>query len=237
MPPFVFKQFAIEQDNCAMKVGTDAVLLGAWANVNEATTILDIGTGTGILALMLAQKNTKAIITAIDIDVQAVEQATENFNNSIFKNQLSALHCTLQNYTLKNANKRFDCIISNPPFFENSTRATNVARNLARHTDSLSITDLMQCVATMLATTGVFYIVLPASLLTNVQSMTASNLMHITNIMYIKTKQNKAPKRVLLALRKIKKELKEEQLIIELDERHKFSVEYMQLTMDYYVRF
>lgn len=236
MQPFVFKQFEIAQDKCAMKVGTDAVLLGAWANVHNANTILDIGTGTGILTLMLAQKNTTAHITAIDIDAGAVAQAQYNFNQSKFSAQLTVQHIKLQQYVLQ-CNVLYDIIISNPPFFENSSRANDTARNLARHNDSLTLAELLQAVATLLMPNGIFYVVLPATQEPIVASLVAKQGLCITQIMYIHTKEHKAPKRILIAISKQMKPKMEEHLIIELDARHEYSEEYKALTSPYYVRF
>ncbi len=236
MKPFVFKQFEIAQDKCAMKVGTDAVLLGAWANVHNANTILDIGTGTGILALMLAQKNTTARITAIDIDAGAVAQAQYNFEQSKFTAQLTVQHVTLQQYA-QQCGTHYDVIISNPPFFENSSRAHDTARNLARHNDTLTLTELIVAVNTLLTPNGMFYVVLPAAQEPIVASLVTKHRMYIAKIMYIHTKEYKAPKRILIAVSKRLQPLTEEHLIIELDARHQYSNEYKALTSPYYVRF
>ncbi len=237
MQPFVFKQFEIAQHNCAMKVGTDAVLLGAWANVSKASTILDIGTGTGILALMLAQKNTLATITAIDIDEGAVQQATHNFARSKFASKLTVQHIALQHF-VAGANNSYDVIISNPPFFENSSRAQDTARNLARHNDSLTLKELLHSVATLLAPNGIFYVVLPASQQSLLAVLAGNEALCVQRIMYIHTKQNKAPKRILVAIGKQQYSTTEEEyLIIELENRHDYSPEYKALTHDYYVRF
>ncbi|MBC7413222.1 MAG: methyltransferase [Bacteroidia bacterium] len=236
MKPFVFKQFEIAQHLCAMKVGTDAVLLGAWASVYNARTILDIGTGTGILALMLAQKNTLASITAIDIDESAVIQASHNFANSKFATQLNIQHTCLQNFVAQSTVK-YDVIISNPPFFENSSRAQDAARNIARHNDSLTLAELIQSVQILLAQNGTFYIVLPATQQSTLLQLINNNKMYVQQIMYIHTKEHKAPKRILVAVGKYEKTIKEENLIIELENRHDYSPEYKALTQDYYVRF
>ncbi|MEQ1734275.1 MAG: methyltransferase [Bacteroidia bacterium] len=236
MQAFVFKQFEIAQHLCAMKVGTDAVLLGAWANVTAANTVLDIGTGTGILALMLAQKNTQATITAIDIDEGAVQQATQNFAQSKFATQLTAQHIALQHFVAQ-TNSTYDVIISNPPFFENSSRAQDSARNLARHNDSLTLTELVHSVAALLSPYGVFYIVLPATQQLTLAQLANNSALCVQRIMYIHTKENKVPKRILVAIGKQQQPTTEEHLIIELENRHDYSPEYKALTQDYYVRF
>ena len=151
MKPFIFKQFKIQQDNTAMKVGTDGVLLGAWADSENATNILDIGTGTGLIALMLAQRNLKANITAIEIDEQASLQASENFNNSPWEIRLSIKNLKLQDFVVE---EKFDLIVSNPPFFNNTFQANSSERNIARQTETLSFNELLKNTASLLSENG-----------------------------------------------------------------------------------
>src|SRR5574343_1824554 len=133
---FAFKQFVIKQDLCAMKVGTDAVLLGAWVNIEKSKKILDIGTGTGIISLMLAQKS-EAEITAIDIDKQAVDQAIINFKESKFSSRIQAKHCSFREF-YENNTEKFDLIVTNPPYFVDSLKSSDTTRSAARHADSSS---------------------------------------------------------------------------------------------------
>lgn len=128
---FAFKQFTIHQDRCAMKVGTDAVLLGAWIVPNGSKTILDIGTGTGIIAMMLAQK-TEAHIDAIDIDVDAVNQAAQNISESKFADKIHVSRNSFQDY-VKSTAKTFNLIVSNPPYFEQCLKSSDEQRSQARH--------------------------------------------------------------------------------------------------------
>ncbi|MEE0972800.1 MAG: methyltransferase, partial [Paludibacteraceae bacterium] len=154
---FRFKQFTVYQDRCAMKVGTDGVLLGVLADVSKATRILDIGTGTGLIALMLAQRQKDAHVDAIEIDEQAAQQAQENIAQSPFC--YIHVHTTaLQAY---NSTQPYDLIVSNPPYFVDSLKAPNAARNLARHTDSLSFADLLQGAERLLHNDGCFWVILP----------------------------------------------------------------------------
>src|SRR6478736_3632457 len=137
---FEFKQFKIKQDRCAMKVGTDAVLLGAWVVPNGSKKILDIGTGTGVIALMLAQKSSAGIL-AIDIDRESTEQAGINVAESIFHSQIKVVHTSFQEL-VKNSSEKFDLIVTNPPYFIDSFKNPSERSTTARHTDSLSFEDL-----------------------------------------------------------------------------------------------
>ena len=141
-PYFRFKKFTVYHDRCAMKVGTDGVLLGAWVNVS-GDNILDIGTGTGLISLMMAQRNEKAVIDAIDIDSDAVSQAKDNIGNSPFSNRINSWNASLQEFSSK-VEKRYDVIVSNPPFFVQSLKSPNKERSVARHTDSLPVADLIK---------------------------------------------------------------------------------------------
>lgn len=156
---FQFKQFIIYQDRTAMKVGTDSVLLGAIAHPGESKRILDIGTGTGILALMMAQKS-GAIIHAIEIDEDSFAQAVENFSRSVWNERIKPFHCSLQFFTRKDCGK-YDFIITNPPWFTNGILPPEARRSRARHNNSLTAGDLLEGVNKLLETTGRFTLILP----------------------------------------------------------------------------
>lgn len=155
--PFRFKQFTIHQAINPQKVGTDSMLLGAWVEGNF-NRILDIGTGTGILALMMAQKNTAAQITAIEPDLDSVEEAKENFLSSPFSGRIMAINTALQHF---GSLDKFDLIISNPPYFENAFLSEDEDRNRARHTQELPVHELYECVADLLNEDGVFALIIP----------------------------------------------------------------------------
>ena len=159
---FHFKQFSVEDSSSPMKVGTDGVLLGAWTPVenNAYTSILDIGTGCGVIALMLAQRINNANIQAIDIDSGAYYNAKENFANSAWSNRLCVCECSIQSFC-KSTNSKFDIIVSNPPFFEEAVKSNKKQRNLARHTDSLPFITMIQCVDYLLKSNGTFACILP----------------------------------------------------------------------------
>ncbi|MBD8488079.1 methyltransferase [Echinicola sp. CAU 1574] len=158
---FQFKQFTIHQENCAMKVSTDAVILGALVNEAFPTQILDIGTGTGVISLMLAQRFQEAKILGLEIDQPTFEQANENKNNSPFKDQIEIHHLSFQEFSKKNA-KNFPLIVSNPPYFPNHNKSKNDQRNKALHNDELSFGDLIKGVVKLLdKNLGAFWVILP----------------------------------------------------------------------------
>lgn len=156
---FTFKQFHIDHSRCAMKVGTDGTLLGAWAALPTGNgSILDIGTGTGLIAIMAAQRSPKAVITAIDIDADCASQARENAAASPWGDRISIKECALQDF---HPSATFDAIISNPPYFIDSLLSPDAARTTARHTSSLSFEDLVAGVLRLLAPEGHFSLILP----------------------------------------------------------------------------
>ncbi|WP_422137520.1 tRNA1(Val) (adenine(37)-N6)-methyltransferase [Endozoicomonas sp. ALC020] len=154
---FQFKQFRVEQGQTAMKITTDACILGARAEVENSQSILDIGAGTGLLSLMAAQRST-ACIDAVELDDQAAIQSRENFSASPWKSRLKLHHCSIQSFVPE---KRYDCILSNPPFFENASKAPCDRRSLARHTDSLSFLELAENIDRLMSEDGKAWILLP----------------------------------------------------------------------------
>ncbi|MEZ6126517.1 MAG: methyltransferase [Planctomycetaceae bacterium] len=147
---FRCKQFRIRQDACAMKVGTDAILLGAWCSANRPRRILDIGSGTGILALMTAQRFPAADVDAVEVDPMAAQQCAENVQDSPFRDRITVHHSSIQNY-VRETSFRYDLIVCNPPWFHCSLKPPDAARSIARHSDSLSTDDLLTCTAQLLA--------------------------------------------------------------------------------------
>jgi tRNA1Val (adenine37-N6)-methyltransferase len=157
---FQFKQFRIEQGNCGMKVSTDACLFGAYLPVENAQKILDIGTGTGLLALMMAQRSS-ARIDAVEIDEAAAQQAQHNFQQSQWRDRLSIFQSSIQDFCKQTPAQQYDWVVSNPPFFVNATLSANEKRKLARHTVTLSFEDLWQSVQHLLTPDGKFAALLP----------------------------------------------------------------------------
>ncbi len=147
--PFYFKQFTVQQDRCAMKIGTDGVLLGAWAEVTGARQVLDIGTGSGVIALMLAQRAEKALIHAVEVDEDAYGQACENVQAAPWAGRMSVFHAAIQDY-VQTSGQQYDLIVSNPPFFSGGTFSASQDRNSVRHTVKLPHGDLLQAVRKLL---------------------------------------------------------------------------------------
>lgn len=232
---FVFKQFKIHQDKCAMKVGTDAVLLGAWVNVTNAKTILDIGTGTGIISLMLAQKS-DALIDAIDLDLNAYMQARENIRCCKWSDRIQAHHVSLQQYAL-NAKHKYDLIVSNPPYFVDSSKALEESRTNARHTDQLSFSDLLNGVLKLLSSAGKFYVILPTKESQLFREMAEEQKLYLTKLTRVITRTDKPEKRLLMKFECVQVQLQEDSITIEQDERHIYTEQYKELTKDYYMAF
>lgn len=233
---FAFKQFIIKQDKCAMKVGTDAVLLGAWVFPNGSKQILDIGTGTGVVALMLAQK-TDAHIDAIDIDNNAFSQASQNASESKFSNQISVIHSSLQEYS-KIADKKYNLIVTNPPYFEQSLKSIDEQRSFARHADVLPFEELIDGVIKLLDQKGKFCLILPTLEAEKFRVLAQKRGLFLSKLLRVKSKVNKdTDKRHLMQFEFTPTEFSEKTIAIELDERHQYTDDYKQLTKDYYLNF
>ena len=218
---FQFKQFTICQDLCAMKVGTDGVLLGAWANGGKR--VLDAGTGTGIIALMMAQRYPNAVVTAIDIDEDAVKQAQQNVAQSPFAQQITVLHNTLQEHQ-----GEYDAIISNPPFFIDSLAAPDEQRNVARHTQTLTYTELMQTAWRLLSDEGELSVVVPFDYRKRMEDEAIFVGFFPCRVCAVKTTERKPAKRYLLSFKKHPCRCEQEQLTIG-------SEMYQKLTKDFYL--
>ena len=196
---FRFKQFTIRDESCGMKVGTDGVLLGAWTPLPEpCRRVLDIGTGSGLIALMLAQRLPSSTVLAIDVDEAAVAQAAENFQSSPWAERLQAEHVALQDLQAE----PFDLIVSNPPYFVDSLKNPDAQRRAARHTDSLSYEQLQSCSAQLLTEGGTLAVILPAEAETPFLALAGQQGLTPYKITRVHTRANKPAKRVLLALRK-----------------------------------
>ena len=196
---FQFQQFYVRHDKCAMKVGTDGVLLGALATGGQ--NILDIGTGTGLCALMMAQRFPDAHITAIDIDNDACQQATENVADSPFSGRIKVLHTSLKDFASTHADC-YDSIFSNPPYFEENLNCPDKARNDARHTSSLPFSELISCSKQLLTDDGTLTLILPTSALSRIEEECAYASMFIVRKIYIRTTEKKVPKRIVIYIRK-----------------------------------
>lgn len=230
--PFRFKQFEIFQDRTAMKVGTDGVLLGAWANLEQGSSILDIGTGTGLIALMLAQRFPQSLVDAVELEVDAFIQASENFNNSTFKNRLKIYHSSIQNY--KSAYK-YDLIVSNPPFFIANDRVELDSRKKARQQETLTFDDLLEKTALLLKENGNASFVIPYDLESNFLAIASSQKLLPKQILHVKGKEESPIKRSLITLSFQSVDHQNSTLVVEVD-RHQYTDDYIKLTKDFYLK-
>lgn len=229
---FQFKQFTVWHDKCAMKVGTDGVLLGAWTSVCEAHRILDVGTGTGLVALMLAQRSgIDSFIVALEIDAMAAQQAEENASRSPWKDRIQVIRNDFKEFS---SSEKFDVIVSNPPYFVDSLACPNSKRNVARHNNSLTYRDLMQGVAGLLSEKGEFTIIVPADVSVLVKDTALADGLYAIRQLNVITKPGDKPKRVLITFSFSKQEFVEQELLTELA-RHQYSEEYIALTKEYYL--
>lgn len=232
---FKFKEFSVNQDRCAMKVGTDGVLLGAWSNISNVKNILDIGTGTGLISLMLAQRS-NAIIDSIEIDMDAFIQASENFKESKWKERLNPHFCSLQNYLPENL--RYDLIVSNPPYFSNSFKPNAFSRTVARHTESLSFDTLITHGAGLLKENGRLSVIIPFESGIAFIEVAKKEKLFLKRYCEVKPSFDKSPKRVLLDFQlNYSGNIAEDSLNIEGEKRHQYTSEYRALTKDYYLKF
>lgn len=232
---FTFKQFHIDHSRCAMKVGTDGTLLGAWATLPENGHILDIGTGTGLIAIMAAQRNPMVQITAIDIDEDCVLQARENASASPWHARIEVIHSPLQSFTPAH---RFKCIISNPPYFINSQLPPDAARSTARHTTSLPFNELVEGVVRLLEKNGRFSLILPQQEMERFCS-TARGILFLVRECEVWSTPESGIKRIMAEFQaEPPAELPiHEKIVIEERGRHEYSPEYRQLTQDFYLKF
>lgn len=218
-----------------MKVGTDGVLLGTWTNIDNCSHVLDIGTGTGLIALILAQRSPIAQIDAIDIDEQCVQQAQINITNSPFTQQIDIQHTSFQDYS-KCSGKKYDLIVSNPPYFQNSLKSPDKSRNFARHDNTLSFSDIITQASLLLNSKGRLALILPHDCKQQILdeaskvNLTAHRITHVFPLPY------KPAKRILIELIKDKTicDCVESDLVIELS-RHQYTTEFKSLTRDFYL--
>ena len=239
--PFQFKKFKVHQDRCAMKIGTDGVLLGAWSSIeHEPKSILDIGAGTGVIALQLAQRSSASTIDAIEIDDQAHEQCTHNFEHSDWADRLFCYHASVQEFASEMEHK-YDLIVSNPPFFkapksiDPQTQNTSQERAVARFTDTLPFKHLVVCAAHLLSQNGVFCTILPHKEADSFIEIAAQNKLFISKICTIRGIKTSKIKRCMLAFSLHQSKPKTQELIIEVS-RHNYTQEYKNLVRDFYVK-
>ena len=233
---FTFKQFAIEQDRCAMKIGTDGILLGAWAPIdNHPFSILDIGTGTGIIALMLAQRSAAQQIDALEIDEAAYEQATDNFENSPWNDRLFCFHAGLDEF-IEEPEAEYDLIVSNPPFYSEDYKTENESRDLARFQDAMPFEQLLEAADLLLSEHGIFTVIIPFKEEENFIALANEFELYPLKITRVKGTPTTEIKRSLLAFsRNETTDLPIDELVIETA-RHVYTQEYIGLTKDFYLK-
>ena len=233
--PFKFKQFTIDQDQCAMKVGTDGVLLGAWATLEDHPfSILDIGAGTGLVALMLAQRSSAQLIDAIEIDHNAYEQCVDNFENSPWSDRLFCYHASLQEFADEIEDK-YDLIVSNPPFYTNAFKTNDSQRDLARFEDALPFEDLIKSVTKLLAANGKFVVIVPFNHEDKLISLAKERSLHPSKLLHIKGTPESEIKRSIIEFSFHDVRISTSTLIIE-NSRHHYTQEYIHLTNAFYLK-
>jgi tRNA1Val (adenine37-N6)-methyltransferase len=233
---FQFKQFRIVQEKSAMKVGMEGVLLGAWTDVSDAECILDIGTGTGLISLMLAQKNPSAQIDAIEIDREACEEAFFNVQESKWNDRIHVFCQSFQEFSTV-TEKKYDLIVSNPPFFGPGLKAPAKNRAQARHSDALPLDKLISGAANLLNEKGRMAFVLPVESFPEIEHLAGLNRLFISRICRIKPNPQKPVFRILIELTKLDGVIQESEFMIEFETHHDYTPEYKSLTKDFYLKF
>jgi tRNA1Val (adenine37-N6)-methyltransferase len=233
---FSFKEFNIKQDRCAMKVGTDGVLLGAWTPTSHNPySILDIGTGTGLIALMLAQRSHAEQIDALEIDADAYEQATDNFEESPWNDRLYCFHAGLDEFVAE-PEQEYDLIVCNPPFYTEDYKTDNEQRDLARFADAMPFNELIEAAALLLSEKGVFTVIIPFKEEAHFIAMAKVCALYPTKITRVQGNPTTEIKRSLLAFsRNYKAELAVDELIIETA-RHEYTADFIALTSAFYLK-
>lgn len=233
---FQFKQFKINQDGSAMKVGTDGVLLGAWTDVNEARSFLDIGTGTGLIAIMLAQRTEKTSkIDAVEIDASSYQQAVNNFDDCPWSSQIEAYRTSFQDFICKTSRK-YDVIVSNPPYFINSLKAKEESRTQARHTDGLPFEDLIEGAKALLNPEGRFSVILPVTEGDYFIRLARITGFSLSKRIEVLPNPGKPAKRLLIELTLINSNTEEGSICVENGQRHVYSPEYIELCKAFYLK-
>lgn len=233
--PFQFKQFSVNQDQCAMKIGTDGVLLGAWTSIEtNPFSILDIGSGTGILSLMLAQRSYAEVIEALEIDDSAYEQCVDNFEHSPWNDRLFCYHASLEEFA-EEIEDTYDLIICNPPFYAEDYKTENSQRDLARFQDAMPFEHLLESVVALLSKNGLFSVVIPFSEETKFITLAKQFALFPKRKTQVKGAPSSEIKRSLLEFSFSKTETVISELIIETS-RHNYTEDYINLTKDFYLK-
>jgi len=235
MSAFHFKQFSIEQDKCAMKVSLDACVFGALCETHKAEHILDIGTGTGLLSLMLAQRS-HAHIDAVELDELAAQQAIQNIEHSPFSKQIRVHTTDIKQF---NSAKKYDLVVCNPPFFSDHLKGPDAKRNQARHNDGLSFGELSKSIATHLSKLGKVWILLPCSELDRFLKFAQQENLTLHQKWWLSSRPQKAPHRVIFTLihtSTLVASAPDEQLTVHTESGPEYSADFKSLLCDYYLK-
>jgi tRNA1Val (adenine37-N6)-methyltransferase len=233
---FHFKKFSIDDSKAAMKIGTDAVLLGSWVECNNETRILDIGTGSGILALMMAQRNPYTHIDAVELDPTAARLAQHNTDLSPWQNQIRIFNASIQDFSLKTEHK-YSLLICNPPFFTDSLKSPVYARNLARHNDSLPVTELFSCINKIIAINGKASFIIPAPEFPHWTKIAREYMLFPVTIALVKSSPLHKPHRVLVTFSHSGlTDVTIKEIVLYTVDRQ-YSNEYKDITKDFYLNF
>jgi tRNA1Val (adenine37-N6)-methyltransferase len=235
--PFKFKQFSIEQDRCAMKIGTDGVLLGAWSSLDyQPDSILDIGAGTGLIALMLAQRSDAGLIDALEIEENAYEQAVENFERSDWGDRLFCYHAGFDEFVEEMQDEeKYDLVISNPPFYSEDYKTGDDNRDRARFADALPLTELIEGASLLLSENGHFDLVIPFSEEKKAIEIANSHKLYPLKITRVKGTESSPVKRSLVSFSFEKKETETDELILEIS-RHNYTEDFKKLVSPFYLK-
>jgi len=232
---FHFKEFSISQEHCAMKVGTDGVLLGAWIEIpHDTESVLDIGTGTGLIALQLAQRSDCPLIDALEIEDRAFEQAVENFENSPWSDRLFCYHASLEDFRHE-IDDRYDLIVSNPPFFNSPGIPMDAKRKLARQSQEMSFGSLLDAVSDLLSEEGTCAFVIPYAQESEFTKMARQRELFPVRITRVRGHESSPLKRSLVQFKRTEQAPLVDELVLE-KERHVYTEAYIALVRDFYLR-
>ena len=236
MSTFNFKQFSVQQDKCAMKIGTDSVLLGAWCPIdNNPFSVLDIGAGTGVLSLMLAQRSHAEQIDALEIDEDAYEQCVENFEASPWSDRLFCFHAGLDEF-IEEPEDEYDIIISNPPFYSEDYKTDNSQRDLARFQDAMPFEELVEAADLLLSENGIFAVIIPYKEEESFIDLCTEVELFPVKVTRVKGSNTTPIVRSLLAFKRFElSTLTADELVIEIN-RHEYTDDYINLTKDFYLK-